>query len=144
MLFRSVEAGLNNRDDISAVLGADISKMIPRREDSQQFEIWSGIYPEQTDGYCFVGYKMSEEQNSSGMMVEQTIHGGRAVEVGINRGEEVSAARFLLSSWILNRELQPSPPFCLIIRKSSFANLNGKESLLIRVEEVEEKRNTHE
>lgn len=139
-LMSRVEAGLNNRDEIKAALRTDLSKMMPGRENNHQFEIWSGIYPEQTDGYCFVGYMMSEAENSSGMLVEQTVHGGRAVEVGINRGEEVNAARFSLSSWIPNRELKPSLPLCLIIRKSSFTNASCEESLLIRVEGIEERR----
>ncbi len=143
-LMSRVEAGLINRDEIRAALRTDLSKMMPGRENIHQFEIWSGIYPEQAEGYCFIGYMMSEVENNNSMLVEQTIHGGRAVEVGINQGEEVNAARFSLSSWIPNRELQPSLPLCLIIRKSSFTNTNSKESLLIRVEGIEERRNAHE
>lgn len=136
-LMSRVEEGLNSRDDIRAALVADISKIIQLRANFQQYETWSNIFPQQTEGYFFIGFLMSDVENNSGMLVEQTFTGGRMIEVGINQGEEVCAARFLLSSWMPNRELQPTMPLCLIIRKGDFSSVNIKESLFIRVEVVD-------
>ncbi len=143
-LMRRFEEGLNSRNDLRTALAADILKNMKPLTNSEQFEIWSGIHPEQTEGYCFLGYLNSEVEKYSSMLVEQTINGGWVVKVDINQGEEVCAVRFLLSSWIPNRELQPSLPLCLIIRKAVFSDLNSKKSLLIRVERIEERKNSHE
>lgn len=137
-LMSRVEEGLNSRDDLRAALAADMSKIIPTSANCQPYEIWSGIYPGQTESYCFFGYPISEVDNNTGILAEQTINGGRVIEVGVNKGEEVCATRFSLSSWIPSRELKPALPLCLIIRKGSFSNINSKESLLIRVERNEE------
>lgn len=143
-LMSRVGEGVYRRDDLRAALAADISKIIPSCANCQHYEIWSGISPEQTESYCFFGYPISEVDSNPGILVERTINGGRVVEVSMNQGEEVCATRFSLSSWIPNHDLIPSLPLCLIKRKGSFSTINNQESLLIRVDGIEERRREQE
>lgn len=132
-LMSRMDDGLNGRGAVRAALAADLAKMLPPQTNIQQFEIWSGFSPQRAPGYCFLGFLMSDVENHSAPLVEQALDGARMVEVGIHPGQEVCAARFLLSSWMPTRDLQPSMPLSLIIRKGG---INRKESLFIKVEEI--------
>ncbi len=129
--------GLIDRDDIRASLVTDMIKTFQPQANHHQFLIWSSISREQIECDSYLRFLMADMEDHSGMLMEQTLNGGRVIGVAINQGEQVCAVRYLLSSWMPNHELQPSLPFCLILRKGNPSGLNSKDSLFIRVEEID-------
>jgi AraC-like DNA-binding protein len=141
-LMSRVEEGLAKREKIRSALIADLSKMMTFKANYQLYEIWSGTTPEQTDEYCFLGTLMSGEDDGNGVLVDQTIPEGKVIEVGINQGDEISAVRFVLSSWMPNNELQPLLPLCLILRKDDHSNAKRWQTLIIKVEKTKSIKKT--